>query len=64
MHSKYISNSTVPGWTSILIVMSFFSGSIMVSLGLVAEYLSISMSILMGKPLYVISTKPTRQARS
>jgi len=59
-YGKFVSNTPVQGWTSLLIVTSIFSGSIMVSLGVVAEYLAITMSISMGKPLYVISTKPTR----
>ena len=28
----------------------------------IAEYLAVTMGIVMGKPLYVISTKPTRPA--
>jgi len=63
-YGKFISNTPVQGWTSLLIVMSIFSGSIMVSLGVVAEYLAITMNIAMGKPLYVVSTKPTRPAGS
>ena len=63
-YGKFVSNTPVQGWTSLLIVTSIFSGSIMVSLGVVAEYLAITMSIAMGKPLYVISTKPTRPVTS
>ena len=59
-YGKFISNTPVQGWTSLLIVTSVFSGSIMVSIGVVAEYLAIIMSIAMGKPLYVVSSKPTR----
>ena len=59
-YGKFISNTPVQGWTSLLIVTSVFSGSIMVSIGVVAEYLAITMSIAMGKPLYVVSSKPTR----
>ena len=62
-YSKYVNNDIIQGWTSLLIVMSVFSGLIMISLGMVAEYLSIAMNILMGKPLYVITTKPTRPTR-
>jgi len=52
----------VQGWTSLLIVVAFFSGSILASLGVIAEYLAVTMGIVMGKPLFVISTKPTRPA--
>jgi polyisoprenyl-phosphate glycosyltransferase len=51
----------VPGWTSLLVVVALFSGCILTALGVIAEYLAVTMGIVMGKPLYVIATKPTRQ---
>lgn len=53
----------VQGWASLVIVVAFFSGSILMALGVIAEYLAVTMGIVMGKPLYVVSTKPTRGAR-
>lgn len=50
------------GWASIVIVVAFFSGCILTALGVIAEYLAVTMSIVMGKPLYVVATKPTRPA--
>jgi undecaprenyl-phosphate 4-deoxy-4-formamido-L-arabinose transferase len=50
----------VQGWASLLIVVAFFSGSILMALGVIAEYLAVTMGIVMGKPLYVVSTRPTR----
>ena len=50
----------VQGWASLFIIVSFFSGCILTSLGVIAEYLAVTMGIAMGKPLYVVSTKPTR----
>jgi hypothetical protein len=32
------------------------------ALGVIAEYLAVTMGIVMGKPLYVVSSKPTRPA--
>lgn len=52
--------ANVQGWASLLIVVSFFSGSILMALGVIAEYLAVTLGIVMGKPLYVISTKPPR----
>jgi undecaprenyl-phosphate 4-deoxy-4-formamido-L-arabinose transferase len=49
----------VQGWASIVIVVSFFSGCILMCLGVIAEYMAVTMSIVMGKPLYVVSTRPT-----
>lgn len=51
----------VQGWASIVIVVAFFSGCILMSLGVIAEYLAVTMSIVMGRPLYVVATRPTRQ---
>jgi polyisoprenyl-phosphate glycosyltransferase len=58
--AKVYGQVPVQGWTSLLIVVAFFSGSILASLGVIAEYLAVTMGIVMGKPLYVVSSKPTR----
>ncbi len=50
----------VQGWASIVIVVAFFSGCILTALGIIAEYLAVTMTIVMGKPLYAVSTKPVR----
>lgn len=59
--SKLLGNIPIQGWASLVIVVSFFSGAILMALGVIAEYLAITMGIAMGKPLYVISSKPTRR---
>ncbi|MDB5850267.1 MAG: Mannosyltransferase [Rhodoferax sp.] len=63
LYGKYQNQVPVQGWASLLIVVSFFSGSILMALGVIAEYLAVTMGIVMGKPLYVVSTKPTRSKR-
>jgi len=60
LYGKIYGQVPVQGWASMLIVVSFFSGSILTALGVIAEYLAVTMGIVMGKPLYVVSTKPTR----
>ncbi len=50
----------VQGWASIVIVVAFFSGCILMSLGVIAEYMAVTMSIVMGKPLYVVASRPAR----
>lgn len=62
LYGKLVGQVPVQGWASLLIVVAFFSGSILASLGVIAEYLAVTMGIVMGKPLYVVSTKPTRPA--
>jgi polyisoprenyl-phosphate glycosyltransferase len=44
----------IQGWTSLVTVVSFFSGIILFSLGVIAEYLAMTLTMAMGKPLYLI----------
>jgi hypothetical protein len=60
LYGKFFLEVPVQGWASLLIVVAFFSGATLTSLGVIAEYLAVTMGIVMGKPLYVVSTKPTR----
>jgi glycosyltransferase involved in cell wall biosynthesis len=60
LYEKMTGNVPVQGWASLVIVVSFFSGCILVCLGMIAEYLAVSMGIAMGKPLYVIGTRSSR----
>ena len=62
LSGKYFGNLPVQGWASLVIVVAFFSGAILAALGVIAEYLAITLGIVMGKPLYVVSSKPTRPA--
>ncbi len=62
LYGKIYGQVPVQGWASMLILVSFFSGSILTALGVIAEYLAVTMGIVMGKPLYVVSSKPTRPA--
>jgi undecaprenyl-phosphate 4-deoxy-4-formamido-L-arabinose transferase len=48
----------VQGWTSTIIVVCLFAGLILVSLGVIAEYLGVAVSMAMGKPPYLISSRP------
>ena len=49
----------VEGWTSLVIVLCFFSGIILFSLGVIAEYLGVTLTMAMGKPLYLIIPRPS-----
>jgi polyisoprenyl-phosphate glycosyltransferase len=44
----------VQGWTSMIIALCFIAGLILVSLGVIAEYLGFAVSMAMGKPPYLI----------
>ena len=62
LYGKITGAVPVQGWASLLIIVAFFSGCILTALGVIAEYLAVTMGIAMGKPLYVVSSKPTRPA--
>lgn len=42
-----------PGWSSLMIVVSFFSGSILFSLGIIGEYISRIYTEVIQRPLFV-----------
>jgi undecaprenyl-phosphate 4-deoxy-4-formamido-L-arabinose transferase len=48
----------VQGWTSTMIVLSLIGGLTLVSIGIIAEYLGFSVSMAMGKPTYMIVSRP------
>ena len=60
VYAKFSYQVPIQGWTSLVIINAFFGGSILTALGIIAEYLAVTMGIAMGKPLYVVATKPTR----
>lgn len=45
---------TVPGWTSTILPMVFFSGSNMVAIGLIGEYIGKIYQEIKGRPRYII----------
>jgi len=53
----------IPGWASLLIVVSLFSGLTLFSLGVLAEYLGITTTMALGKPPYLIISRPRRGGR-
>jgi polyisoprenyl-phosphate glycosyltransferase len=54
----------VQGYTSLLIVVCFFSGIILFSLGVIAEYLALVLTTTMGKPLYITVSRPSRSDKA
>jgi len=47
------------GWASTIVVLLLVSGAILLSLGLIAEYLGVALHVLVGKPLYLTVESPT-----
>lgn len=48
---------SVPGWTSTIVIVSFFSGLILLSLGIIAEYIWRIFEEIKGRPGYLIKEK-------
>lgn len=46
--------STVPGWTSIIVITLFFNGIILLVLGIIGEYIGRIYDEAKGRPLYVV----------
>ena len=54
-----LSGFDVPrGWTSLVIVILLCTGAILFSLGVIAEYVGVSVNMAMGKPAYLITSDP------
>lgn len=51
---SYIKHYSIPGWTSIIMSIAFFSGIIIMSIGLIGEYLSKVLIEVKNRPLYQI----------
>ncbi len=44
----------VPGWTTIILLLTFFSGVILFALGVIGEYLFMVLKEVRGRPLYFV----------
>jgi glycosyltransferase involved in cell wall biosynthesis len=51
---------TVPGWTSLVIIVLLLGGMTLLALGIVAEYVGAAVRMAMGKPLYLITSDPSK----
>jgi len=56
----FAGNVPIPGYTSLIMLLCVFSGSMLFSLGIIAEYIGVALSVAMGRPLYVVVSKPAR----
>ena len=64
VYARLTHHIPVQGWTSMIVAISFFAGFILVSLGVIAEYLGVAVSMAMGKPPYLIVSRPPARGRS
>jgi len=51
---RFTAGDVPEGWTSQMVLVAVSTGAILVSLGIIAEYIGISVDMAMGKPPYLI----------
>ena len=51
---SYLAGTTVPGWTSVVAPMTFFSGANMMAIGLIGEYIGKIYEEVKARPRYII----------
>ena len=55
LFAALVLKATVPGWTSLVILNIIFSGSTLIAIGLLGEYVARIYEETKGRPLYVVS---------
>ena len=60
---RFTSSIPVQGWTSLVIALCIFSGLILFALGIIAEYVGLSLTMAMGKPAYLTISHRRRVAK-
>jgi polyisoprenyl-phosphate glycosyltransferase len=55
---QIVSPAPVHGWSSMIVVVLISSGAILLSLGVVAEYIGVAVNSALGKPLYLLTQDP------
>ena len=57
--ARLLGNVDAEGWASIIVVVLLSAGAILFSLGIIAEYIGVSVNMAMGKPPYLIVSDPS-----
>src|SRR5579884_774051 len=47
---------TVPGWTSLMVAICFIGGAILISIGILGEYIGRIFEEMKGRPIYVVAS--------
>lgn len=57
LYLRFFTNQTIHGWTSMILVVLFFGGVQLLSLGVIGEYLGRMFDEVRQRPLYLVSRK-------
>src|SRR5258706_1050463 len=52
---EHLSGRTVPGWTSLMVVVCLCNAALMIAVGLLGEYVAKIFEESKGRPLYVVA---------
>lgn len=55
---QLIDPTPVQGWSSMMVVVLLSSGAILFSLGVVSEYIGVTVNAALGRPLYLLTQDP------
>jgi dolichol-phosphate mannosyltransferase len=54
---RQLEHRTVAGWTSLMVMLSLIGGGVLLSIGILGEYVGRIFEEVKGRPLYVISRR-------
>ena len=57
-YNALVSSLPVNGWASMFVALMIVGGAVMMSLGIIAQYIGASTNMSLGKPLYVVVSDP------
>jgi glycosyltransferase involved in cell wall biosynthesis len=57
---RFNDSVVVAGWTSVTVAVLVIGGAILFTLGVIAEYLGVSVKMAMGTPLYALTSDPAK----
>jgi undecaprenyl-phosphate 4-deoxy-4-formamido-L-arabinose transferase len=55
---RIVNPAPVQGWSSMMVVVLLSSGAVLFSLGVVSEYIGVTVNTALGKPLYLLTQDP------
>lgn len=59
-YNALVSNLPVSGWASMFIALMVVGGAVMMSLGIIAQYIGAATNMSLGKPLYIVTRDPAK----
>jgi len=60
LYQRIVGDLPVSGWASMFIALMVVGGAVMLSLGIIAQYIGAATNMSLGKPLYVVTQDPAR----